>query len=86
VVERNIDADVVACLERITAVRGAPAFVRFNHAPAFIANAVADWDRLHRPRITPIIRPMGSAAIHTVRFNCLISPMNIHPRLGALTP
>jgi putative transposase len=48
VVERNIDADgVVACLERIAAVRGAPKYLRFDHGPEFIAYAVADWCRFN---------------------------------------
>jgi putative transposase len=48
VVERSIDADgVVACLEQITAVRGAPAYVRFDNGPEFIAYAVADWCRFN---------------------------------------
>jgi putative transposase len=47
VVARNIDADgVVACLERITAERGAPGYLRFD-IPEFIANAVADWCRFN---------------------------------------
>jgi putative transposase len=42
VVERSIDADrVVATLERLVG-RGAPAFVRFDNGPDFIADAVAD--------------------------------------------
>jgi putative transposase len=45
-VERSVDADgVVACLERLAAERGAPAFVRFDHGPEFIAYAVSDWCR-----------------------------------------
>ena len=45
-VERSIDADgVVACLERLAAERGAPAYVRFDHGPEFIAYAVSDWCR-----------------------------------------
>ena len=48
VVERSIDADgVVACLEQITADRGAPAYVRFDNGPEFIAYAVADWCRFN---------------------------------------
>jgi len=36
--ERSIDADgVVRCLERLAAERGAPADVRFDHGPEFIA-------------------------------------------------
>lgn len=44
-VEHSIDADqVVATLEAITARRGrAPAFVRFDHGPEFVAHAVAEW-------------------------------------------
>ena len=43
-VERSIDADgVVSCLERLARERGAPAYVRFDHGPEFIAYAVADW-------------------------------------------
>jgi transposase InsO family protein len=48
VVDRSIDADgVVACLERLAAQRGAPAYVRFDHGPEFIAYAVADWCRFN---------------------------------------
>ncbi len=47
-VDRSIDADgVVACLERLAAERGAPAYVRFDHGPEFIAFAVADWCRFN---------------------------------------
>lgn len=47
-VERSIDADgVVACLDRLAAERGAPAFVRFDHGPEFIAYALADWCRFN---------------------------------------
>ncbi len=47
-VERSIDADgVVACLERIAAERGTPAYVRFDNGPEFIAYAVADWCRFN---------------------------------------
>ena len=60
VVDRSIDADhVVATLDRLALERGAPAFVRFDNGPEFIAHAVADWCRfngvgyrLHRPRLT----------------------------------
>ena len=43
-VDRSIDADqVVATLDRLAIERGGPpAFVRFDHGPEFIANAVAD--------------------------------------------
>jgi len=48
VVERSIDADgVVACLEEIAGVRGAPAYVRFDNGPEFIAYALADWCRFN---------------------------------------
>ena len=47
-VDRSIDADgVVAVLERLAAVRGAPRYVRFDHGPEFIAYAVADWCRFN---------------------------------------
>jgi len=49
VVDRSIDADkVVATLDRLMLMRGAPAFVRFDNGPDFIANAVADWCRFRR--------------------------------------
>ena len=45
-VEHNINADhVVATLDRIAAVRGYPAYVRFDNGPEFCAYAVADWCR-----------------------------------------
>ena len=48
VVERSIDADlVVATLDRLGLERGAPAFVRFDNGPEFIAHAVADWCRFN---------------------------------------
>jgi putative transposase len=48
VVERSINADmVVATLDRLAAVRGAPMFVRFDNGPEFIAHAVADWCRFN---------------------------------------
>jgi putative transposase len=48
VVERSIDADlVVATLDRLACERGAPAFVRFDNGPEFIAHAVADWCRFN---------------------------------------
>jgi len=48
VTERSIDADgVVACLDKIAGVRGAPAYLRFDNGPEFIANAVADWCRFN---------------------------------------
>ena len=48
VVDRSIDADkVVATLDRLALKRGAPAFVRFDNGPEFIAAAVADWCRFN---------------------------------------
>jgi putative transposase len=48
VVGRSIDADrVVACLDRLSIERGAPAYVRFDNGPEFIAAAVADWCRFN---------------------------------------
>ena len=48
VVDRSIDADqVVATLDRLVLERGAPAFVRFDNGPEFIAYAVADWCRFN---------------------------------------
>jgi putative transposase len=48
VVDRSIDADrVVATLDRLAVERGAPAFVRFDNGPEFIAHAVADWCRFN---------------------------------------
>ena len=48
-VDRSIDADgVVAVLDRLAIVRGgAPAFLRFDNGPEFIARAVADWCRFN---------------------------------------
>jgi putative transposase len=48
VVDRSIDADkVVATLDRLMAEREAPAFLRFDNGPEFIAAAVADWCRFN---------------------------------------
>jgi putative transposase len=48
VVARSINADeVVATLDRLALQRGAPAFVRFDNGPEFIAAAVADWCRFN---------------------------------------
>jgi putative transposase len=48
VVARSIDADaVVATLDRLAAERGAPAYLRFDNGPEFIAYAVADWCRFN---------------------------------------
>jgi putative transposase len=47
-VDRSIDADrVVAALDRLAFTRGAPAYVRFDNGPEFIAAAVADWCRFN---------------------------------------
>ena len=48
-VDRSIDADgVVNVLDRLALQRGgAPAFLRFDHGPEFVAHAVADWCRFH---------------------------------------
>jgi putative transposase len=47
-VDRSIDADkVVAVLDRLAATRRAPAVVRFDNGPEFIAHAVADWCRFN---------------------------------------
>jgi putative transposase len=49
VVERSIDADrVVATLDRLALERGAPAYVRFDNGPEFVAAAVADWCRFNK--------------------------------------
>jgi len=48
VVDRSIDADAVAALlDRLAAERGAPAFVRFDSGPEFIAHTVADGCRFN---------------------------------------
>ena len=46
-VDRSIEADrVVSVLDRLAIPRGgAPAFVRFDNGPEFVAHAVADWCR-----------------------------------------
>ncbi|MEZ5252700.1 MAG: IS3 family transposase [Microthrixaceae bacterium] len=48
-VDRSINADhVVGVLDRLAAERGrAPAFVRFDNGPEFVAHAVADWCRFN---------------------------------------
>ncbi len=46
--DHSIDADhSVATLDRLMLTRGAPAFVRFDNGPEFIANAVAHWCRFN---------------------------------------
>lgn len=48
VVDRSLNADaVVTLLDRLAAQRGAPAFVRFDNGPEFVAYAVADWCRFN---------------------------------------
>jgi putative transposase len=44
-VDHSIDADdVVATMHRLVAQRGAaPAYVRFDNGPEFVAHALADW-------------------------------------------
>jgi putative transposase len=45
--ERHINADhVAATLDRLAAVQGYPAYIRFDNGPEFCAYAVADWCRL----------------------------------------
>jgi putative transposase len=47
-VDHSITADdLVDVLDGLTAVRGAPAFVRFDNGPEFVAHAIADWCMLH---------------------------------------
>lgn len=47
-VAHSIDADsVVAVLDAIAAVRGYPAYVRFDNGPEFVAHAVNDWCRFN---------------------------------------
>jgi len=48
-VDRSINADhVVAVLDRLVVARGAaPAYVRFDNGPEFVAHAVADWCRFN---------------------------------------
>ncbi|MCZ0729635.1 IS3 family transposase [Mycolicibacterium iranicum] len=47
-VNRSIDADgVVAVLDRLALVHGAPHYVRFDNGPEFVAHAVSDWCRFN---------------------------------------
>ena len=47
-VDRCIDADgVVAVLDRLALQLGAPAYVRFDNGPEFVAHAVNDWCRFN---------------------------------------
>jgi len=46
--DRRIDADgVVAVLDQLVLQRGAPAYVRFDNGPEFVAHAVNDWCRFN---------------------------------------
>lgn len=43
-VERSITADrVIQTLDRLVALRGAPAYLRFDNGPEFIANVITEW-------------------------------------------
>ena len=47
-VERSIDADrILGTLDLLAVERGAPAFVRFDSGPEFIAYAIADGCRFN---------------------------------------
>ena len=47
-VDRCINADgVVAVLDHLVLQRGAPAYVRFDNGPEFVAHAVNDWCRFN---------------------------------------
>ena len=47
-VDRCIDADgVAAVLDRLALKRGAPSYLRFDHGPEFVAQAVHDWCRFN---------------------------------------
>ncbi|ACC42197.1 transposase, ISMyma01_aa2-like protein [Mycobacterium marinum M] len=47
-VDRAINADgVVAVLDRLTAQRATPHYVRFDNGPEFVAHAVSDWCRFN---------------------------------------
>jgi putative transposase len=47
-VDRSIDADgVVGVLDRLALQRGAPAYLRFDNGPEFVAQAVNDWCRFN---------------------------------------
>lgn len=49
VIDRSIDADaLVACLEHLASVHGAPDFIRMDNGPELTANAVRDWCRFNR--------------------------------------
>jgi putative transposase len=99
-VARSIDADgVVTCLERLAAERGAPVYVRFDHGPEFIAQAVADWCRF-RGTGTVFIdpgSPWQNAWIESLTAGCATSSstapsstassrLRSSPRPGGATP
>lgn len=47
-IDRSINADgVIAVLDRLALIRGAPVYVRFDNGPEFIAHAIADWCRFN---------------------------------------
>jgi transposase InsO family protein len=47
-VDRSIDADgVVDVLDRLALMHGAPAYVRLDNGPEFVAHAVNDWCRFN---------------------------------------
>jgi putative transposase len=49
-VDRSITAnDIVTCLDRLAAQRGAPQFIRMDNGPELIAWALRDWYRLRGP-------------------------------------
>ena len=48
VIDRRIDADaLVACLEHLASVHGAPDYIRMDNGPELTANAVRDWCRFN---------------------------------------
>ncbi len=47
-VARSIDADgVVNVLDRLAALHGPPAYLRFDNGGEFVAQAVADWAKFN---------------------------------------
>lgn len=55
-VDRAIDADgVVAVLDRLELIHGAPHYVRFDNGPEFVAHAVNDWCRFAYHRSRPAV-------------------------------
>ena len=54
---RSIDAEtVVACIERLTAQRGAPQHLRMDNGPELVAWVLRDWGRVTRTH-TACIEP-----------------------------